>query len=543
MEFPAFVATLNVVLVLLALSSPFEFIQSPTDFGPLNFLQTTNDASEDFGRIVFNTPSAVLRPQSPTEISQLLKFLSASSFSKVTVAAKGVGHSIHGQAQALNGIVVEMGSLPSAIKIHKNGAGEPGFSYADVSGGSLWVELLEESLKHGLAPRSWTDYLYLTVGGTLSNAGISGQTFKHGPQISNVLEMDVVTGKGDLVTCSPTRSSELFNAVLGGLGQFGIITSARILLQEAPERVKWVRAFYDDFDVFTKDQEALVSMADKVDYVEGFIVLSEQSLHSSFVAFPSNLDFAPDFHAEGSPAVYYCIEFVVHNQKQTGESDAEEDQVVEDIAKLLNFIPSRIYSVSVSYFDFLNRVRMEELSLKSRGLWDVSHPWLNMFVPRSGIKKFTELLLGTISPDTFEGPILIYPILRHKWNSNTSAVLPTRAYGEEEEEEEEGEEEEEVVYIVGMLRSANPSVCSRECLEAMLEQNRYISEAAGRSVIGAKQYLPHYAQEQQWRRHFGGKWGRFLARKQEFDPLGILAPGQGIFQRKYSIGGLGLSSQ
>ncbi|XP_068640146.1 cytokinin dehydrogenase 3-like [Aristolochia californica] len=533
MEFSVFFTTVKVFLVLLALSSPFKFIQSPSDFGPLNFLETTTEASEDFGRIVFNPPSAVLRPRSPKEISQLLKFLSASSFSKVTVAARGVGHSIHGQAQALKGIVIEMDSLPSTIKIHKKREGDSGFSFADVSGGTLWVELLEESLKHGLAPRTWTDYLYLTIGGTLSNAGISGQTFKHGPQISNVLRLDVVTGKGDLVTCSPTQSSELFNAVLGGLGQFGIITSARILLQDAPEKVKWVRAFYNDFDTFTKDQELLVSMADKIDYVEGFMVLSEQSLHSSFVAFPSHLDFTPDFHAGGRPAVYYCIEFVVHNQPAE-ESDA--DQVVEAIAKHLNFMPARIYKVEVSYFDFLNRVRMEELSLKRRGLWDVSHPWLNMFVPRSGIKKFTELLLDTISPDTFEGPILIYPILRDKWNSNTSAVLPTRGYGEKKKDEEDAEGEK-VVYVVGMLRSSNPSDCSRECLEEMLQQNRYIAETAGGPAMGAKQYLPYYTQGQQWREHFGGKWDRFLVRKLEFDPLGILAPGQGIFRRKYSISG------
>jgi cytokinin dehydrogenase len=40
----------------------------------------------------------------------------------------------------------------------------------------------------------WTDYLRLTVGGTLSNAGIGGQAFRHGPQIANVHELDVVTG-------------------------------------------------------------------------------------------------------------------------------------------------------------------------------------------------------------------------------------------------------------------------------------------------------------------------------------------------------------
>lgn len=66
--------------------------------------------------------------------------------------------------------------------------------YVDAGGEQLWIDVLRETLKHGLAPLSWTDYLYLTVGGTLSNAGVSGQAFRHGPQISNVHELDVVTG-------------------------------------------------------------------------------------------------------------------------------------------------------------------------------------------------------------------------------------------------------------------------------------------------------------------------------------------------------------
>lgn len=74
--------------------------------------------------------------------------------------------------------------------------------YVDVWGGELWIDVLKSTLEYGLAPKSWTDYLYLSVGGTLSNAGISGQAFNHGPQISNVHEMDVVTGKGQVLTCS-----------------------------------------------------------------------------------------------------------------------------------------------------------------------------------------------------------------------------------------------------------------------------------------------------------------------------------------------------
>lgn len=44
-------------------------------------------------------------------------------------------------------------------------------------------------------------------------------------------------GKGDLITCSKTKNSDLFFGVLGGLGQFGIITRARIVLHKAPTRV------------------------------------------------------------------------------------------------------------------------------------------------------------------------------------------------------------------------------------------------------------------------------------------------------------------
>lgn len=105
--------------------------------------------------------------------------------SQLTVAARGRGHSLQGQAQTRHGIVIHMESLqPQKLQVHGVGGGPTRF--VDVSGGELWINILHETLKYGLAPKSWTDYLHLTVGGTLSNAGISGQAFRHGPQISNV---------------------------------------------------------------------------------------------------------------------------------------------------------------------------------------------------------------------------------------------------------------------------------------------------------------------------------------------------------------------
>jgi len=152
-------------------------------------------ASVDYGNIVQEIPAAVLHPSSKNDIASLIKFAHSSS-SPFNIAARGQGHSVRGQAMARNGVVVNMTSLEDRI----NGSGivvsrspSLGF-YADVGGEQLWGDVLHATLERGLSPVSWTDYLYLTVGGTLSNAGISGETFRFGPQISNVFEMDVITG-------------------------------------------------------------------------------------------------------------------------------------------------------------------------------------------------------------------------------------------------------------------------------------------------------------------------------------------------------------
>lgn len=194
-------------------------------------------AGKDFGGTKSSKPLAFLRPSSADDVASVLR--AASRWPDLTVAARGNGHSINGQAMAHGGLVLDMRALDpngESLKLTDfNGA-----VYADVSGGALWEDVLRRSLEYGFAPRSWTDYLGLTVGGTLSNAGVSGQAFRFGPQTSNVAELEVVTGKGDTVVCSEAQNSDLFFGVLGGLGQFGVITRARVLLQQAPDMVSQV---------------------------------------------------------------------------------------------------------------------------------------------------------------------------------------------------------------------------------------------------------------------------------------------------------------
>lgn len=192
----------------------------------------TGLARKDFGGLHSSKPLAFIRPAGADDVARVI--VAAARSSNLTVAARGNGHSINGQAMADRGLVLDMRSMEDHFQVLKIN----GKAYADVAGGALWEDVLKRCVMgFGLAPRSWTDYLSLTVGGTLSNAGVSGQAFRYGPQTSNVTELEVVTGKGDILVCSEKENSQLFFGALGGLGQFGIITRARVLLQPAPDMV------------------------------------------------------------------------------------------------------------------------------------------------------------------------------------------------------------------------------------------------------------------------------------------------------------------
>ncbi|KAG6640967.1 hypothetical protein CIPAW_09G040900 [Carya illinoinensis] len=433
--------------------------------------ENNHHAAKDFGNLYHFLPSAVLHPKSVSDISTTIRHIfKMGSASELTVAARGHAHSIQGQAQAHQGIVINMESL-QGLKMQVHTGDMP---YVDVSGGELWINILHETLKHGLAPKSWTDYLHLTVGGTLSNAGISGQAFQHGPQINNVYQLEVVTGKGEVVTCSEKQNADLFYAVLGGLGQFGIITRARISLGPAPKMVKWIRVLYSEFSTFSKDQEHLISSENSFDYVEGFVNINRTGLlnnwRSSFS--PKDPLQANEFTSDGR--TLYSLEMVKYFNPD--ETKTMNQQDIKKLLSQLNYIPSTLFLSEVSYVEFLDRVHVSEKKLRAKGLWEVPHPWLNLLVPKSRISVFAEEIFGNILTHTSNGPIIIYPVNQSKWNNKTSLVTP----------------DEDIFYLVAFLSSAVPSSTGTDGLEHILIQNKRILDFCATAQLGMKQYLPHY---------------------------------------------------
>ncbi|XP_031114067.1 cytokinin dehydrogenase 6-like [Ipomoea triloba] len=471
-------------------------------------------AARDFGNRYHFHPLAVLHPKSVADIAETIKHVwRMGPGSGLTVTARGHGHSLQGQSQSQQGIIISMEALGGReLRVHT--AGESPF--VDVCAGELWITVLHETLKHGLAPKSWTDYLHITVGGTLSNAGISGQAFRHGPQISNVHQLEVVTGKGEVVNCSKEQNADLFHGVLGGLGQFGIITKARISLEPAPKMVKWIRVLYSDFFAFTRDQEKLISAEKTFDYIEGMVIKNRTGLLNNWrVSFdPQDPVHSKEFVSDGR--TLYCLEVTKTFNPENSDTITQE---IEGMLSQLSYIPSTLFMSEVSYVEFLDRVHTSEIILREKGLWDLPHPWLNLLIPRSKIHSFASHVFGNILTDTNNGPVLIYPVNKSKWDNRTSAVLP----------------EEDVFYQVAFLYHANPTSNGTDGLEHILTQNQKILDFCEAAHLGVKQYLPHYVTQEQWRAHFGPRrWEAFVQRKSAYDPLSILAPGHRIFQKEIS---------
>ncbi|KAJ9697167.1 hypothetical protein PVL29_009092 [Vitis rotundifolia] len=235
-----------------------------------------------------------LYPSSIRDFASLVNF-SYNCSSPFSIAARGQGHSLRGQAMLNNhscrgGIRVTMNPILG--------------SYVDVGDGQLWIDVLQATLKH-----EW----------------LQSPRHPHGPQISNVYEMDVITG---IIT-----NPHLFFAVLGGLDQFGIITRARIALELGPKRVKWTHMLYDEFLEFSRDQEHLISI-NGLDYLEGSLFD-----HAKYI---SSLISKND--------IIYYLEVVKYYDELTSHMDDEE------LLKGLNFLIGFVFTkdVPISRFYKLN---------------------------------------------------------------------------------------------------------------------------------------------------------------------------------------------
>ena len=199
--------------------------------GELRFDEATpNSRADDFGHIVHHMPQGILLPGSADDVAKTIQWTAQRG---CKFAPQGQRHSTFGRSQVPGGIVADMSALRHIGPVDGD--------RVVVEAGATWSDVLRATLAQGKTPPVLTDYLELSVGGTLTVGGVGGTTSTFGVQSDNVIDMEVVTGEGKKVTCSASNNADLFNAVRAGLGQVGVITKVTLKLVAAPASVRRLR--------------------------------------------------------------------------------------------------------------------------------------------------------------------------------------------------------------------------------------------------------------------------------------------------------------
>src|SRR5258706_2568773 len=206
--------------------------------------------SFDTGRNIQHVPLAVLKPGSIDDVVRAVKHANRH---RLRIAMRGQGHSTWGQSLVEGGLVIDSGSLRAVTLA--------GSEHVDVQAGATWSEVNQVTLAAARTPPVMPNTMItVTVGGILSAGGIGETSHRFGAIVDAVDELEVVTGEGRLVTCSPRRESELFNMVLAGMGQCAMIMRARLRLEPAPYNAIRQNLVFHDFDTIVADTHRFVTI-------------------------------------------------------------------------------------------------------------------------------------------------------------------------------------------------------------------------------------------------------------------------------------------
>lgn len=432
--------------------------------------------ADDFGHIVHRTPVAILFPESVQDIVKMVKFARKHG---IKVGSRGRGHTAFGQSQVEAGVLIDMGTLADIHCITP--------TYAEVDAGVVWRDLLQETIAAGLTPAVLTEYISLTVGGTLSVGGVGGTSYRRGAQVDNVLELDVVTGEGKLVTCSTSQNKKLFDAVLAGLGLCAIIVRAKIRLIPAKQVARTHRAFYPDVPTMLADVRKLANeqrfdhlLANGQPTPQGWVWFLEST---SFFT-PGNESNAGDPHALPLPAKPFA-----------GMSHIPGTEQVEE----------------KTYFEFCDRIVQLFSMLEQLGLGGLPHPWLDLFIPDKKIDQFATGAIAKLNlADLMPGSIILFFAFKGAKLNRPLLRVPDSS----------------TFFLFDILQTTAPTP---EAVAAALHRNRQLYEKA--RDIGGTQYTisaiemsPH-----DWKKHFQPEWGLINSNKKQHDPQNILGPGIDVF--------------
>ncbi|WP_344211423.1 hypothetical protein [Kribbella sancticallisti] len=300
-----------------------------------------------------------------------------------------------------------------------------------------------------------------------------------------MLELEVVTGTGELRHCSETTDQDLFEAVLAGLGQYGIITKATVRLHKAPEHVRGHELAYTASTDFFQDFRTLLGRAEVTEIYGDWWRPGEQGEVHHLNAFT--------FHSAANPP---------------------------DDAHLLRDLTSAPDEAEVTENDFLAHVTRIDVAVEQlRELldWDnLAKPWLTLWLPETTVEQYVTEAVQALTPrDVGAGGFVLLYAHRRSRLTRPSLRLPA-------------DDGSDWVYLFTVM-TAGPAGAGPEFANEMLNRNRRLYDQA-RALGGTRYPIESVAFAQaDWEDHYGDRWSHLRALKDKVDPARILTPGPGVF--------------
>ena len=173
-----------------------------------------DDARKIHNGMIDRKPALIARCLGTADIVDAVKFARIHS---LELSVRGGGHNVAGRAVCDGGLMLDL-SLAKGIDV------DPAGRTARAQGGVTWREFNRETQLHGLA----------TTGGVISTTGIAGLTLgggvgwlmaKYGLATDNLISAEAITASGDVLRADESENADLFWALRGGGGNFGVVSS------------------------------------------------------------------------------------------------------------------------------------------------------------------------------------------------------------------------------------------------------------------------------------------------------------------------------
>ena len=233
--------------------------------GPV--LGPTDDGYDDARRLwnaaIDRHPAVIARCRSAADVSNAVRFARENG---LEIAVRGGAHNPGGSSSVDDGMMIDL-SLLNEVTV------DPAAKLGRAGGGALLGQLDAAAQEFGLAtPAGMVSHT--GVGGLTLGGGMGWLTRKYGLSIDNLVSVEVVTADGQIRRASDQENPDLFWAIRGGGGNFGVVTEFEFRLHEAGPMIQFGLAFWDldrGADVLRMAREVIAKLPDEVNIVVGAV--------------------------------------------------------------------------------------------------------------------------------------------------------------------------------------------------------------------------------------------------------------------------------